>query len=187
MTPTPDFKSPVTYVPGFLSVEEADDAFARLMIEIEWEDRPDAPRREIWMNPLGTPYTYGRGAGERTYDPNPYNDIVKAVSDKLVGLGISLDACFLNRYEDERQHLGWHADDSPEIDDARSIAVISLGVERMIFAKEKGSSSFEWFTLGHGSLFVMHPGMQSTHDHKIPKHSAKCGPRISLTYRGLLL
>jgi hypothetical protein len=39
--------------------------------------------------------------------------------------------------------------------------------------------------LAPGSLFLMHAGMQATHEHRIPKVGHEVKPRISMTYRGL--
>ena len=176
--------APVYYDPGF--IETPDMFFERLLAEVDWERRENVPRGEIWMNPLGTPYTYGRGAGERTYEARRYHPLVAQVAARLSMISIDLDACFLNRYNNEREALGWHADDSPEIDDDAPIAVISFGAERDIMFREQGGGEIYTQRLAHGSLFLMLPGMQETHEHKIPKHSEPCGPRISLTFRGLV-
>ncbi len=37
-----------------------------------------------------------------------------------------------------------------------------------------------------GSLFIMPPGMQHTHEHRIPKGDRAMGGRISLTFRRFL-
>lgn len=77
------------------------------------------------------------------------------------------------------------------MDDDRPIAIVSLGVEREIwFRSILGTNSkpsygeIEKVILQHGSLCLMSPGMQDTHQHRIPKASFQCGERISLTYRG---
>ena len=44
--------------------------------------------------------------------------------------------------------------------------------------------NIEKLLLGHGSAAIMAPGMQDTHEHRIPKSSRQCGVRISLTFRG---
>jgi alkylated DNA repair dioxygenase AlkB len=106
--------------------------------------------------------------------------------------GAILDVCFLNMYLDQRDQLGWHADDSPEMDDGRPIVTVSLGVEREIWFRPKttdtidrrSSTDLERLTLGHGSVAIMAPGMQDTWMHRIPKASFQCGVRISLTFRG---
>lgn len=97
------------------------------------------------------------------------------------------EACFLNRYDDERESLGWHADDSPEMDPARPIAVISFGGIREIGFRPKGSQKeVKRLALTPGSLMFMHPGMQQSWEHRIPKAGYKAKPRISLTFRGYL-
>ena len=103
--------------------------------------------------------------------------------------GYEFDVCFLNGYENGRDHLGWHADDSPEMDDARPIAIVSLGAEREIWFRDIRSYETginpEKLLLGNGSLCLMQPGMQDTHQHRIPKSPRHdCGPRISFTFRG---
>lgn len=160
--------------------------FEDLKNEIPWEQR-DAPRKECFMSRYTDPYTYGKGAGIRTYTPHPFTNIVNAV------LGMTdhydtggLDLCFANYYDGPRDHLGWHADDSPEIDHTYPIAVVSFGSEREIWFRKNGSSEVEKLSLDHGSLLIMNPGMQMTHQHRIPKHGALCGPRLSLTFRKAL-
>ena len=105
--------------------------------------------------------------------------------------GCRLNVCFANRYEDEKDALGWHADDAFSIDQTQPIASISFGAEREIWWKPIGYKSpsvfpKEWrCKLEDGSAFIMPVGMQSTHMHKIPKHDSKCGYRISLTFMAL--
>lgn len=177
--------APITYVPGF--IEYPDEVFTALERDISWERRPDAPRRECWMSRLGEPYTYGRGAGQRTYYPRAVPALLADITARLEEkTGTPFEGCFVNCYDGPRDHLGWHADDSPEIDSARPIAVISLGSMRRIEFRENGTPDKHAVLLEPGSLLLMHAGMQSTHQHRIPKHGASCGPRISLTFRGLV-
>lgn len=180
----------MTYIPNF--IENADEAFSILWNELAWEKRDGAPRREYWMNDFGAPYTYGNGAGVRTYEAGSWHPLILAVRHAMLDQkGIDLNCCFVNGYEDERQALGWHADDSPEMDDDQPITVVSLGAEREIWFREKGSKGQEAISkllLGNGSMLVMHPGMQITHQHRIPQQKNKpCGPRLSMTFRGLIL
>lgn len=98
-----------------------------------------------------------------------------------------MEVCFLNGYENSRDHLGWHSDDSPKMDDSRPIAIVTLGAEREInFAPLIDLSDVTRLKLESGSLCVMAPGMQDSHAHKIPKAGFECGPRISLTFRGFV-
>lgn len=175
---------PVTYVPEF--VKDADRAYTELWNELAWERRGNTPRREYYANDNGAPYTYGIGAGARTYEPGAWHARMKTIRSAIEHITCtSLDVCFLNGYENSRDHLGWHADDSPEMDDGRPIAIVSLGAAREIWFCPRGNrSDVTKLVLESGSLCVMAPGMQDTHLHRIPKAGFECGPRISLTFRG---
>lgn len=176
---------PVTYIENF--VDDAELSFKRLYEELDWvhADGGKVPRKEYYVNNYGFDYSYGSGGFSRTYISCPTHPVIELIRTRLKEeLGVEFDVVFLNLYEDERNHLGWHADDSPEMSHEHPIVSVSLGAEREIWYKEKESKEVpEKILLGHGSAFVMLPGMQKTHYHRIPKCDRKCGPRISLTFR----
>lgn len=178
--------APVKYQPNF--VGNPDEIFEYLWANLPWERREDAPRRECWMTTLGASYTYGRGRGERTYAPVPWDQAVVGVQLNLFSqTSVFYQGCFINGYEGPRDHLGWHADDDPKIDHSVPIAIVSLGFPREIWFQENGSQEIGRQLLENGSLLEMAAGMQHTHRHRIPKSAdVKCGRRISLTFRGLL-
>jgi len=174
---------PITYIKNF--VPEPEKVLVSLRDNLEWERRADAPRSEYYCNDFNEPYIYGRGAGRRTYLVRPYHPDILAIRKLLEEQAkCKFEVCFLNRYLNQKDQLGWHSDDSPEMDDARPIATISLGVEREIWFRPKESQEITKLKLENGSLCLMHPGMQDTHQHRIPKASFQCGERISLTFRG---
>lgn len=175
------------------------DLFDRLSTELAWERRSDAPRGECWLTPLDVPYTYGRGRGTRTYLPHPFTasvievlDLIQAQVHDLNGSDPSAfgivppNCCFANSYENARDHLGWHADDSPEMSHDSAIYSVSFGAPRVIEIRDNKTETVERILLEHGSIFAMHAGVQRTHMHRVPKSSAQCGRRISLTYRTLV-
>lgn len=180
---------PVTYIPGFLGADVATQTFEKLRDELAWERRVSAPRSEYWTNLYDRPYTYGRDAGLRTYEARPSHWCIDVIREKILeDCGAALEGCFLNHYLDGNDALGWHADDDKGIDHTKPIAVVTLGQGRALRYKPqiKGSHPTEVF-LEHGSLLLMHAGMQHTHFHMIPKVEDRViGPRISLTYRGLV-
>ncbi len=195
MNPVPDTLAPIIYIPRYVALPDL--ALVQLRDDLRWERRLDAPRGEYYSNDHGAPYTYGRGRGVRTYEARPWHPFMLEMRghiEKLLRLDPHckgtgpLDVCFLNRYENERDHLGWHADDSPEMDHERPIAIISLGAERDIEFRLKDTNDppFHRQRLAAGSLCVMPAGMQRIWEHRIGKASFKCGPRISLTYRGFV-
>lgn len=173
----------------------------KLREELEWE-RQALNRSEYYCNDFPKPYIYGTREGIREYYPKPYHDEILNIRKKLEILTECIfETCFLNRYLDQKDWLGWHADDSPEMDNNRPICIISLGVERKIRFQEyrnnnKFNASFELF-LEHGSLCIMPSQFQKNHKHSIPKAGFitdkmlgadwHFGERISLTYRGFLI
>ena len=176
----------ITYTPSF--VKEPEKVFKALWEGLAWERRGSTPRREYYCNDVPVPYTYGKGAGIRSYRPSVWTpEIMDIKRDVEASFGCSMEVCFLNGYENSRDHLGWHSDDSPEMDDSRPIAIVTLGAEREInFAPLIDLSDVTRLKLESGSLCVMAPGMQDSHAHKIPKAGFECGPRISLTFRGFV-
>jgi alkylated DNA repair dioxygenase AlkB len=157
-----------------------------LLNEVNWINIQNAPRYECFMSDLNIEYSYANE--QRKYISGLYHKIVKDILDKLNSeFNTSYNACFLNRYDNEKNHLGWHADDFTGSDLDHPIAVISFGVERYIWVKDKNFKGVipqeNRFLLTSGSLFIMPAGYQKDHLHRIPKHDRICGPRVSLTYR----
>lgn len=174
--------APITYIPNF--IKNADDMFVALQ-GAEWL-RDTNNRCEYYVNDFPLPYTYGRGRGVRTYQVQPYLPSILEIRASLEAHTRTVfEVCFLNRYLNQSDSLGWHADDSPEMDDARPIGIVSFGVEREIWFRPKTApGETQKLKLGHGSLCLMEAGMQDTWDHRIPKASFQCGERISMTFRG---
>lgn len=143
-------------------------------------------------NPGGISYTYGEGRGKRTYTSVEANYGVSALMERLnkdledFGMG-PMNGCFLNRYDDHRKALGWHADDFERMDHSRPVCVVSFGEAREIWWRPNGATGEtppeRRQLLEHGSLFIMPPGFQHTHEHRIPRGSREMGPRVSLTFR----
>jgi alkylated DNA repair dioxygenase AlkB len=177
------------YIPGYVPKDIADREFTRLWEELDWERREGAPRREYWQNDYDLAYTYGSGERARTYEAKPWDRFVDDYRELMnAEFGFKLDCCFLNGYNDEKDSLGWHADDSPEMNPAQPVISLSLGAERDICFRPIGAKGTgETVRLGHGSICIMPPGFQQTHVHKIPKGDRPMGPRISLTYRGMIV
>lgn len=149
-------RAPVTYKEDFLHIPNFFKDI--LWNSLDWEQR-DAPRMEYYCSLAGNPYTYGSGPGRRTYEPRPVTKELQEIWTLAEQFcGVKFELLFLNGYENERNQLGWHADDSPEMDDARPIAVVSLGAEREIWFKPQGSKGLDEvdkLLLKNGSICVM--------------------------------
>lgn len=155
---------------------------------IEWVQR-DAPRMESWMALSNTDYSYGEEGFARTYKSVDMPYSVKHIMTKMnKQFDLDYNCCMANLYQTDRQSLGYHADDSESMDPDHPIASASFGAEREIHFRpigQKGPATHK-FSLPNGSVCVMLGGMQQQWHHKIPKHSAPCSARISLTFRRLL-
>lgn len=178
------------YAEPFLPKLEADMLFIYLMDEqyIPWLKLESVPRWEYWMNDFERQYTYGRGNGIRTYSAFPWDREVRLVRDTLrMRTGVHYEGCFMNRYNTGEDALDWHADNDPGIDHTKPIAVVSLGERRTLNVRSNDKTWHDSYPLAHGSLLLMPPGSQHTHQHKITKGDrAGMGPRISLTFRALV-
>lgn len=174
--------------------------FREHLLEIPWVTKKTA-RHEYFMSLTPREYSYGnKGLGSETYQSNPFTDPVKFMMKHLNDhFGFELNVCFLNKYDDDHQHLGWHADQFPGMREDQPIVVVSYGAEREIWLKDKRGFKCEdgWVSappngkqpmdqrvkLEEGSLFIMPPGYQDKYLHRIPKHDRPCGWRVSLTFR----
>lgn len=177
--------APITYKPSF--VLDADYIAEILWNELDWKRIDTTPRFEYYHAVSGNDYTYGSGSFARTYHSQPLHPKIEALWRLAEqAANTKFDVVFLNGYKDQSDHLGWHADDSPEMDDTRAIAIVSLGAEREIWFKPQGAGAdqVEKVLLQNGSLCLMEPGMQDTHFHRIPKAGKTVDKRISLTFRG---
>jgi alkylated DNA repair dioxygenase AlkB len=182
--------APVDFYPNFYTASEADALYASLLAMPGWVQGPNVPRREHYVNAYGPiPYTYGSFPYARTYQPVPAStDVSNLMARVSEFLGCKLDVCFSNMYSGPSNGLGWHADDSPEMDPDRPIVSVSFGQARAIrFRPNSDPAHVEELILTHGSVAVMRPGMQLTWQHSIPKSPAQHAPglaRISCTLRG---
>ncbi len=88
-----------------------------------------------------------------------------------------------NLYRSGKDSIGYHADNDISMGYNPAIASISLGGTRTFRIKRNGESKSISIDLVHGSLLIMHPGMQSTHKHCLPKTKRDVGERINWTFR----
>jgi alkylated DNA repair dioxygenase AlkB len=128
------------YDPNFIA-EENLEYFETGLLALDWETKRTA-RHEYFMALNPTDYSYGRDDGivytSRPFSPDVLSLAVN-VGNVLVNLGMEpeITACFLNKYDNESQHLGWHADDFEGMDPNAPISVISFGAEREIWLKKQ--------------------------------------------------
>lgn len=175
---------PVLYKEEFYNMSY--DLLSDYIDVLDLYQKGNTPRLETWMNDLDMDYTYGSGNGARTYKNSGWDALTSFIKDDInKRFSTDYNCCFVNCYVNEQQHLGWHSDDSPEMDNDHPIAILSLGVEREIWFRKIGESGRpdKGIRLGNGSLLIMKEGMQQEWQHRIPKNDRPCGVRLSLTFR----
>lgn len=161
--------------------------FDHLSNDINWLQERSA-RKEYFMSMEPLEYIYGLGINAKSYSSESFTEPVKNILDKLnTDFNCNYNVCFLNRYDNKTNALGWHADDSKEMNKEHSICVVSFGAEREIWYKDqafKGVIPAEnKQLLKDGSLYIMPAGFQELYFHRIPKSDKDVGIRISLTFR----
>lgn len=185
------------FLPGFLPAAVLHGAFDAIDSSAPWSVVDGAPRAECVMALPGAPQTYSYGNDNRRRTRvyravrmiDPVSRLMHRLNRAAVAGGARYNVCVLNRYDNEHNHLGWHADDSPEQDPAHPIAVLAFGATRELWVRARGATGKvppeDRFAMIPGALFVMPAGFQEVMLHRIPKHDRPCGPRVSLTFRKL--
>ena len=185
---TTSLSAPVKLMRGFLSQDVADAALAALLAELPWEHRISRmygkevliPRMEVWV--ADHAYTYSH----REYQPALWTPALLTLKAKVeAGIDDKFNSVLVNRYENEKDSVGWHADNEPEMSHEHSIASLSLGATRYFEMRQDGGP-IQRIELEHGSLLVMRPGMQRDWKHQVPKAKQSCGVRVNLTFRWMI-
>lgn len=189
--------NPIIFTPVGIPSDAACRYFVELEKDLNWVHRENTPRKEYWTNTENRDYTYGRGMGERTYSSDVTHWIINIIAEIARG-AFDIDyvkyGCFLNRYDDNKDALGWHADDDPGIDHTMPILVVTLYKNepkpdrlRHLEVMPIGGTKADVVSYGvtNGSFLIMKAGMQDEYYHRIPKAGYEVEPRISLTYRAL--
>lgn len=138
------------------------------------------PRRQVWMGDAHCQYQY---SGTR-FIPQHWHSEVSAITTQVSKfLMLPFNCVLLNYYADGAQHMGWHADNEPELGENPYIASLSLGALRRFDLKHRHQEHQLSIGLAGGSLLLMAGRCQQAWVHRIPKQSRVTAPRINLTFR----
>jgi alkylated DNA repair dioxygenase AlkB len=178
----------VTFAPGWLEPEEADDLLSRLSDDLPWEVHRlrmfgrlvDSPRLSAWIGDDDATYRY---SGAR-FVPHPWTPLLLALRDRVAdACGTAFNSVLANLYRDGSDRMGWHSDDEAELGPAPVIASLSLGAARTFRFRAKSGGEPVAIELGHGSLLRMAGATQRLYKHELPVRKRVNGPRINLTFR----
>ncbi|MGH8516481.1 MAG: alpha-ketoglutarate-dependent dioxygenase AlkB family protein [Panacagrimonas sp.] len=143
------------------------------------------PRLTAWYGDPDSRYTYSG----LTLDPAPWTPLLARIRASIQATsGHTFNSVLLNHYRDERDAMGMHSDDEPELGEQPVIASLSLGAVRtLIFQPRKGraaggGAAFR-LALASGSLLLMAGDTQRNWKHGVERERTPCGPRINLTFR----
>jgi alkylated DNA repair dioxygenase AlkB len=178
----------VRYEPRALDPAQADALLGALLAQTAWTQEAFTlygrhvpfPRLSAWYGDPGAVYTY---SGIRN-EPLPWTAALAALREHLAQrTGVRFNSVLLNQYRHGGEHMGWHADDEPELGPAPVIASLSLGAERVFEFEHRGDRERIAIVLGHGSLLVMEGETQHRWRHRLPKQRDADGVRVNLTFR----
>lgn len=175
---------------AFYTEAEADRQFEILLRDTPWradkitvwgKEYPQ-PRLTAWYGDPGADYTYS-GLRMQALPWSAALDKIK--SDIEAKSGARFNSVLINLYRDERDSVGWHSDDEPELGATPLIASLSLGATRTFKLKSKKGHRNKPVALDltHGSLLLMGGDTQRHWSHAVEKERLPVGPRINLTFR----
>lgn len=101
--------------------------------------------------------------------------------------GKLFNSCLLNLYHNGEEGMAWHSDDEKALGYHTTIASLSFGAARKFSFKHKQTQQVVSVTLENGSLLVMKDATQTHWLHCLPKTKKVFLPRISLTFRTIVL
>ena len=162
------------------------DVLQRLLIETPWREesvvvygkRHLQPRLTAWYG--DTSYTY---SGLRL-EPLPWTALLLEIRAAVeAACGQRFNSVLLNRYRNERDSMGMHSDDEPELGKDPVIASLSYGAMRTFILRHRGDKRTVRLPLEDGSLLLMSGKLQKNWLHGINKSTRPLGERLNLTFR----
>jgi alkylated DNA repair dioxygenase AlkB len=162
------------------------ELLARLLAETDWREEQITVWGQTRLQPRLTSWV-----GERAYSysgmtlaPAPWSALLQALRETVQQLtGCAFNSVLLNYYRNERDSMGMHSDDEPELGLAPAIASLSLGATRTFVLKHKRSGATVKLDLADGSLLLMAGCLQANWRHGIHKRRQPTGARLNLTFR----
>ncbi len=182
LLPGPDLGKPAAAVLEELLV---DTPWRQETITLFGKTHPQ-PRLLAWYGEKKAHYRYSG----KTYEPQPFTPLLADLRQRMEDLaGAPFNSVLLNYYRDQRDSMGLHADDEPELGREPVIASLSLGEERVLYFRPKRERDLGALDLKlpSGSVLLMRGATQDNWKHGVRKLRRCCGPRLNLTFRHVQL
>ncbi|GIW79644.1 MAG: alpha-ketoglutarate-dependent dioxygenase AlkB [Gemmatales bacterium] len=179
----------VRFFPDFFPKPDSDVWFQHLLTKTQWKQEMiklygkshPVPRLIHWYGDEGKTYAYSG----IFLQPEPWTPVLLEIKGQVESVvGVKFNSVLCNLYRNERDSVGWHSDDEPELGENPLIASASFGACRTFQMRHKRDKTLRTtIRLTHGSLLVMAGATQHHWLHSIPKLRQPVGPRINLTFR----
>lgn len=140
------------------------------------------PRLSAWHGDLA--YSY---SGIRL-EPLPWTPTLLDIRRRVESLiEHDFNSVLLNYYRDQKDRMGMHSDDEPELGRQPVIASLSLGETRTLLFRHRSRKDLKTIkiALPHASLLLMRGDTQQHWRHGINAEKHACGARINLTFRSV--
>ena len=176
---------PLAQPPHIVMSELIDEVPWRAENIVVWGRTYPQPRLIAWYGDVGKKYTYSGIQLEPLAWTQALLDI-KGCIEAVAGTDFNI--VLLNYYRDQRDSMGLHSDDEPELGERPILASLSLGEERTFILKHKRDNALKpvRLKLASGSALLMKGDTQHYWKHGIDKETRPCGPRVNLTFRRIL-
>ena len=160
-------------------LDDPERLFHELRDGIHWDESMAARKTASF----GRPYNYSQMSYPETPLPSQLVPVVKTLNELL---GIAFNNCLLNYYETGKNTMGFHSDDTSQLQPGTGVAIVSLGSARRITFRNKADRTHHVeVDLLPGSVLYMDDAVQGHWLHAIKKQP-DAGPRISLTWRAFI-
>ena len=162
------------------------EVMQRLLDETDWRHEQVQVWGKLHMQPRLTAW-HGEASyrySGKTFHPLPFTPLqlhIKEVVERATGR--RFNSVLLNYYRDERDSMGFHADDERELGPDPAVASVSFGAPRTFILKHRRLPKTVKLALGDGCLLLMAGTLQQHWLHGINKERTPRGPRINLTFR----
>jgi alkylated DNA repair dioxygenase AlkB len=162
------------------------EILARLVAQTQWRAqtvlvygrRHLQPRLTAWHGDAA--YSYSG----LTLEPSSFTPLLETIRAAVESVtDRRFNSVLLNYYRNERDSMGMHSDDEPELGPEPAIASVSFGGTRTFVLKHKRTKRSLKLDLTDGSLLLMGGVLQKCWLHGVNKQARPASPRVNLTFR----